>query len=65
MITTTVLGTLNTLGYIGPGGGITLLGPLLGVIVAIVAALSMIAFWPLRALWKRLRNEKQQHQNTP
>ncbi len=49
---------LSLLGYIGPGGGVALLGPLVGVVVAIVGAVGMIAFWPLRALWKRLRNGK-------
>lgn len=46
------------LGYIGPGGGIALLGPLFGVLAAVAGALGMIAFWPLRALWKRLRSGK-------
>jgi hypothetical protein len=42
------------LAYIGPGGGIALLGPLVGVICAVVGALTLIAIWPLRAALKRL-----------
>ena len=50
--------TLTSLAYIGPGGGIALLGPLVGVLLAVLGAVGMIAFWPLRALWKRMRAEK-------
>lgn len=46
------------LAYIGPGGGIALLGPLVGVLLAVLGAVGMIAFWPLRALWKRMRSGK-------
>lgn len=46
------------LAYIGPGGGIALLGPLVGVVLAILGAVGMVAFWPLRALWKRMRAGK-------
>lgn len=41
------------LAYIGPGAGITMLGALWGVIVAIVLALGAVLFWPLRALMRR------------
>lgn len=41
------------LAYIGPGGGIALLGPLVGVILAVVGAFAMIAVWPIRAALKR------------
>ncbi|MBN1855202.1 MAG: hypothetical protein JW829_20895 [Pirellulales bacterium] len=43
------------LGYIGPGGGISLFGPLLGVLFAVIGAFAMIAFWPIRILIKRAR----------
>ena len=39
--------------YIGPGAGITMLGALWGVIVAIVLALGAVLFWPIRALLRR------------
>lgn len=50
--------SLATLAYIGPGGGIALLGPLFGVICAVGGALAMIAFWPIRAAIKRARARK-------
>jgi hypothetical protein len=50
--------SLTVLAYIGPGGGIALLGPLAGVLVAVVGALAMVALWPLRVLWKKLRANK-------
>ena len=39
--------------YIGPGAGITMLGALWGVIVAVVLALAAVLFWPIRALMRR------------
>jgi hypothetical protein len=41
------------LAYIGPGAGITMLGALWGVIVAVVLALGAVLFWPIRALMRR------------
>ena len=52
----------SLLAYIGPGGGIALLGPLVGVVLAVLGAVGMIAFWPLRALWKKLRAGKNTEQ---
>jgi membrane protein implicated in regulation of membrane protease activity len=43
------------LAYIGPGAGITVLGALWGVVVAVVLALAAILLWPLRALLRRRR----------
>jgi hypothetical protein len=59
-----LINTSATLAYIGPGGGIALLGPLIGVIVAVVGALAMVAIWPLRVLWKRLHQSKSTSQKT-
>ena len=39
--------------YIGPGAGITMLGALWGVIVAVVLAIGAVLFWPIRALLRR------------
>lgn len=39
--------------YIGPGAGITMLGALWGVVVAVVLALGAVLFWPIRALLRR------------
>lgn len=41
------------LAYIGPGAGITMLGALWGVIVAVLLALGAVLFWPIRALLRR------------
>jgi multisubunit Na+/H+ antiporter MnhG subunit len=48
------VGLASCLAYIGPGGGLALLGPLAGVILAVMGALAMIAIWPLRAVFKRV-----------
>lgn len=48
--------SLSLLSYIGPGGGIGLLGPLFGVIAAVVGALAMVALWPIRYLLKKVRS---------
>ena len=41
--------------YIGPGAGITMLGALWGVVLAVAMALGAILFWPIRALLRKRR----------
>jgi hypothetical protein len=41
--------------YIGPGAGITVLGALWGVIVAIVLTVVAVVLWPFRVLLRRRR----------
>jgi uncharacterized membrane protein len=41
--------------YIGPGAGITVLGALWAVVVALVLAVAAVFLWPLRALLRRHR----------
>jgi hypothetical protein len=41
--------------YIGPGAGITVLGALWSVVVAIVLGLGAVLMWPIRGLFRRLR----------
>ena len=41
------------LAYIGPGAGITMLGALWGVVVALALALGAVVFWPVRVLLRR------------
>ena len=41
------------LAYIGPGAGITMLGALWGVVVAVALALGAVLFWPIRSLLRR------------
>jgi hypothetical protein len=44
--------------YIGPGAGITMLGALWGVIVAVVLALAAVILWPLRLLFRRRKGAR-------
>jgi hypothetical protein len=39
--------------YIGPGAGLTMLGALWAVLIAIVFAISGLLIWPIRALIRR------------
>jgi type VI protein secretion system component VasK len=49
------LAPLPALAYIGPGAGIGALGAVVGLIVAVVAALGVVLLWPLRAAMRRAR----------
>ena len=48
------------IGDVGPGAGLTLIGSLIGAVVAIVLALGAILLWPLRKLIKKIKTGKQQ-----
>jgi len=39
--------------YVGPGAGLTLLGALWGLVVAVVVSIGFILMWPLRRLMRR------------
>lgn len=41
--------------YIGPGAGITMLGALWGVLVAILLAVGAVLYWPIKVLLRRRR----------
>jgi hypothetical protein len=41
--------------YIGPGAGVTVLGALWGVIVAIVLTIGAVVLWPFRILLRKRR----------
>jgi hypothetical protein len=41
--------------YIGPGAGITMLGALWGVVVAVFLAIGAVLFWPIRVLLRKRR----------
>jgi uncharacterized membrane protein len=45
--------------YIGPGAGASLAGSLFGVLAAIVTALAIVLFWPLRLMYKKIKGNKQ------
>ncbi|MGM0452453.1 MAG: hypothetical protein ACQERN_04725 [Thermodesulfobacteriota bacterium] len=44
--------------YVGPGAGLSLLGALWGLVIAIFAALGFILFWPLRQAIRRARAKR-------
>lgn len=52
-----MLQALPALAYIGPGSGISLLGGLWGVLVAIVLAVGAVLIWPIRYMFRRLRRK--------
>jgi len=39
--------------YIGPGAGLSMLGAFWGLVVAVLAALSFLLFWPIRKMFKK------------
>lgn len=53
-----MLQALPALAYIGPGSGISLLGGLWGVLVAIVLAIGAVLIWPIRYAFRRLRRKR-------
>jgi len=51
--------------YVGPGSGLSVLGSLWAVLVAVVLALGAILTWPLRLLWRRWRRRRGDAQESP
>lgn len=45
--------------YIGPGAGLSLLGAMWALIIAIVAALVFVFTWPIRRMLRRKREAQQ------
>ena len=41
--------------YIGPGAGITFIGALIGLVIAIFSAIGFIIFWPIRRAMKKMK----------
>ena len=46
------------LAYVGPGAGITMLGALWGVLVAILIALGAVFYLPIRTMLRRRRKRR-------
>lgn len=44
--------------YVGPGAGLSLLGALWALVVAIAAAVAFIVLWPIRKMMKRKAAER-------
>ena len=47
--------------YVGPGAGLSLLGALWGLLIAVAAALGFIILWPLRQAIRRARAKRAQN----
>jgi membrane protein implicated in regulation of membrane protease activity len=45
--------------YVGPGAGLSLLGALWALVVAIGAAVAFIVAWPIRRMRRRKREERE------
>ncbi len=50
-----VTANLPAFAYIGPGAGITMLGALWSVIVAIFLAIGAVLYWPIKVLLRKRR----------
>jgi len=48
-----VLAATPASAYVGPGAGITMIGALIGVVIAVLGAIGALLFWPARAWLKR------------
>lgn len=48
-----LLAASPALAYVGPGAGLTLLGALWGLILAVVVSVGFILLWPIRRMMRR------------
>lgn len=39
--------------YVGPGAGLGLMGALIGLMIAVLGAVSFVVLWPLRMLFRK------------
>ena len=46
------------LAYVGPGAGITMLGALWAIVLAIIFSIGAILFFPIRAMLKKRSHQK-------
>lgn len=51
---------LPVFAYIGPGAGVSVVGSLLNTLLVILLAVAAILFWPVRLVWRKLRNRGKQ-----
>ena len=52
------------LAYVGPGAGLTLLGALWGLILAVVMSVGFIVLWPFRRLMRRNKQDRLARETT-
>lgn len=65
MIALMLLGIPNlALAYVGPGAGLSLLGALWALVIAVATALAFIFLWPLRRLLRRRREARERDEVT-
>jgi hypothetical protein len=50
-----MLAASPAIAYVGPGAGLTLLGALWGLILAVVVSVGFILLWPIRRMMRRNR----------
>lgn len=53
-----------TIAYIGPGAGLGLMGALIGVVLAVLSALSFVILWPLRAMFRKANTNNDSTEET-
>lgn len=61
----TVLAASPALAYVGPGAGLTLLGALWGLILAVVVSVGFILLWPIRRMIRRNKQVCQTGERQP
>jgi hypothetical protein len=54
-VSAAVLAASPAFAYVGPGAGLTLLGALWGLILAVVVSVGFILLWPIRRMMRRNR----------
>ena len=47
----------DALAYVGPGGGLSIAGSVLALVIAIIAAIFGFVWYPLKRLIRRMRGE--------
>jgi hypothetical protein len=52
-VSAAVLAASPAFAYVGPGAGLTLLGALWGLILAVVVSVGFILLWPIRRMMRR------------
>ena len=57
-----VLAASPAFAYVGPGAGLTLLGALWGLILAVVVSVGFILLWPIRRMMRRNKRATGDHQ---